>query len=333
MNRVFCPECNGKKIIKKGKRTGSYKTVQVYQCKSCKKVFTDSRLKHTTYSARMIVTALNYYHLGYTFDEVSRQLNKTFKIKTSKSTIHSWVKKYQKFCPISSWRQKSLYDTQTVFTKRFDHENLQYDFLYHRYKLQRYAAKRFPKLARYLCAFEQGCPDEFFEIGERCSQPIFTVTVEVQNKVNLACHMAAFTLLAKRNNRERHHLIESFMLINDTATVACEVPVWYWEKSINSGITGHIDILQVRQGTVVIMDYKPNACKEKKAAQQLYHYALALSFRTGIPFDRIRCAWFDEHTYHEYAPSEAKATLINTRQPRKRPRKQQEKKLVAMPRI
>ena len=73
------------------------------------------------------------------------------------------------------------------------------------------------------------------------------------------------------------------MLINDTATVACELPVWYWEKSIDSGVTGHIDMVQIRGGNVVIMDYKPGANRDRKAAQQLYHYAVAISFRAKIP--------------------------------------------------
>jgi hypothetical protein len=41
-------------------------------------------------------------------------------------------------------------------------------------------------------------------------------------------------------------MVETFMLINDKATIACEVPVWYWEKEIYNGVTGHIDMLQVR---------------------------------------------------------------------------------------
>ena len=122
--------------------------------------------------------------------------------------------------------------------------------------------------------------------------------------------MAAFAISARRNNRERHNLVEKFMLVNDTATIACEVPVWYWEKSIDSGITGHIDLLQVRGGNVVILDYKPGARADRKAAQQLYHYAVALSFRAKVDFENIRCAWFDENNYYEYDPSKASASLI-----------------------
>jgi len=55
------------------------------------------------------------------------------------------------------------------------------------------------------------------------------------------------------------------MIINDKATIACEVPVWYWEKNIDNGVTGHIDMLQVRNDLVYILDYKPDAYKDKKA--------------------------------------------------------------------
>ena len=62
--------------------------------------------------------------------------------------------------------------------------------------------------------------------------------------------------------------------------------------------------------TLYILDYKPGVSRDKKAPQQLYHYAVALSFRAKIPFERIRCAWFDEKSYFEYSPIDADVTLI-----------------------
>jgi len=62
------------------------------------------------------------------------------------------------------------------------------------------------------------------------------------------------------------------MLINDIVTIACEVPVWLWEKNLDAGIFGHIDILQVRNDQVYILDYKPDAAHEveQKVASRLY---------------------------------------------------------------
>jgi hypothetical protein len=59
--------------------------------------------------------------------------------------------------------------------------------------------------------------------------------------------------------------------------------------------------VQVRNGSVHILDYKPDARTNKPIAQ-LTVYALALSRLTGIkPFD-IKCAWFNENEYCEFFP-------------------------------
>jgi len=313
MNDVHCPSCSSSRVIKKGRRTTCFEKVQLYRCNSCGKHFAKRPMKYVSYPPLVIYTSLIFYHLGHTLDETRKQVNKQFKVNTGKTTIYSWVKRYQDLCPISRLRERMLDEgtaDDVVFTKQFDHENLEYLFLYHKYKLGALASQRFPGLAEYIIRFENGCPDAFFKFGERCSQPLFQVNVKPRSGVNLACKMARFAVSARRNNRERHRLVEWFMLVNDTATVACEVPVWYWEKSSDTGVTGHIDVVQVRGDTLYIMDYKPDASNEKKAPQQLYHYAVALSFRTKIPFERIRCAWFDETRYYEFRPLDAEVKLI-----------------------
>jgi ATP-dependent exoDNAse (exonuclease V) beta subunit len=119
------------------------------------------------------------------------------------------------------------------------------------------------------------------------------------------------------------------MLANDSVTVAVEVPIWLNEDDIaaledkyrvtivpkqptdpadpGTGhkprfITGHIDFLQVRNGAVHILDYKPDARTNKPFAQ-LTIYALALT--RLVPrlrlFD-IKCAWFNENCYNEFFP-------------------------------
>jgi len=104
------------------------------------------------------------------------------------------------------------------------------------------------------------------------------------------------------------------MLINDSSTVVCEVPVWFWEKNLNAGICGHIDILQVRNGLIYILDFKSDAEKEdvQKVASQLFFYASGLSFRTGIPLNNFRCAWFDDKAYFEFEPSKANVRFPNS---------------------
>ncbi len=66
-------------------------------------------------------------------------------------------------------------------------------------------------------------------------------------------------------------------------------------------ITGHIDILQIRNGQIHILDYKPKAEKERPI-EQLTLYAMALSRLTGLRLYEFKCGWFDEKDYFEFYP-------------------------------
>ena len=109
------------------------------------------------------------------------------------------------------------------------------------------------------------------------------------------------------------------MLANDSVTVAIEIPIWLTEDDFAAlerqhgielapktasprAITGHIDFLQVRNGAVHILDYKPDAGTNKPIAQ-LTIYALALTRRIpGLRLFDIKCAWFNEEQYCEFFP-------------------------------
>lgn len=66
-------------------------------------------------------------------------------------------------------------------------------------------------------------------------------------------------------------------------------------------ITGHIDILQIRNSLIHSLDYKPYANKVQPI-EQLTIYALALASRTKIALTDLKCAWFDENSYFEFFP-------------------------------
>jgi len=118
----------------------------------------------------------------------------------------------------------------------------------------------------------------------------------VNSKRNAATEAAALIHPGSGNNKLRHETLQRFMLINDSVTVAIEVPIWLTEEDITAleelhrielapriggagrAITGHIDFLQVRNGAIHILDYKPNARTIKPIAQ-LGIYALALTRR------------------------------------------------------
>ena len=115
------------------------------------------------------------------------------------------------------------------------------------------------------------------------------------------------------------------MLLADDSTLAVEVPVYltpedvayFQSRGFNLDfepalITGHIDILQIRNGSVYILDYKPEARKQKRAHVQLTIYALALSRRANIPLETITCAWFDDKDFLEFCPVQPMNTLGTT---------------------
>ena len=161
----------------------------------------------------------------------------------------------------------------------------------------------------------------------------------VKSKKNYANYLTDFALKGARSNKLRHDTVQRFMIANDSVTVATEVPVVIRKEDIEhmqkqlgfeivgeEGITfrrrsfrdekkekrggethlpklltGHIDLIQIRNGAIHILDYKPNAAKERPI-EQLTWYALALSRLTGLRVFCFKCAWFDEKDYFEFFP-------------------------------
>ncbi len=105
------------------------------------------------------------------------------------------------------------------------------------------------------------------------------------------------------------------MLANDSVSVTTEVPIYLMPEDLDhmqnrlgfaipiqasEPLTGLIDSVPVGNGSIYILDYKPNAKKDKPIEQSLY--ALALSCATGLKLYDFKCAWFDEHHYYEFFP-------------------------------
>jgi transposase-like protein len=306
---IECPHCNGKNIIKYGQTS----RVQAYYCKDCRKKFTEKGLKNKMYTPQVITNAITYYNLGNTLEESAKIVNKRFKVKVSKSTVHSWIKEFSDICSYSKQRSqviKRYTGDNIIHAFSFQHSGLTYNFQFHLPKLEMLGSK-YPSLIQYLKNMKTRCPSDIFKENERCSQIKLDVNIKKHGMYNQACKLAGFALKACDKNKERHNKVEEFMLINDSSTIACEVPVWLWDKNLDLGVCGHIDLLQIRQGKIYVLDFKPGAGKEKesKVASQLYLYATGFSFRTKIPLQSFRCAWFDENMYYEFNPTEIKIEM------------------------
>lgn len=313
-----CPNCRSSNTIKKGKRKTKFGFRQFFYCKDCGKGFVDSKLLHKTYGPKVINSAIAYYNLSNTLEESAKLTNRRFKVKISKSSVSQWLKELKNICTYYKIRPEVLknYGKDILVSKTFKHNDLAYNFKYHKPKLEILCKNSsFSPLIGYIKNFEKGCPKFFNDIENRCSQANIEVEIKKESRYNNACRLAGFALKSCSTNSERHTAVENFMLINDSSTIACEVPVWLWEKNLDMGISGHIDILQIRGNKICILDFKPEAFREdeQKVASQLFWYASGLSFRTSIPLRNFVCAWFDNYNYYEFNPKEVKIRFPNSK--------------------
>ena len=159
------------------------------------------------------------------------------------------------------------------------------------------------------------------QIEQRASQLKFEhLKIKYIKKQNQANILAKLAINLATTNKQRHEAIQNFFLINDSTTIAVEAPIYLtnWDagyyrnqhgfifplSNYATPITGHIDILQIRNGLLHILDYKPDADKQIPI-EQLTIYALALSRKLNLPLYHFKCAWFDEANYFEFFPLHA----------------------------
>lgn len=316
--QIICPYCRQLTVSKKGKVRRKHRTQQRYYCSTCTKTFVHSLVRHKSYPVSVVRDALCLYHQGFSLDATVTRLNARYKLNTTRSTVHRWVTEYNNVCTYAPLRETVLkqHGADIIVSKTFEHHGLAYNFKYHTGKLQ-LLCDRLPSLAAYIIRCHQGCPGFFTTIQHRCSQHPVQVTAPVAHHTNtLLCRQTALATSAYPTKHRRHPMAETFLLLNDDVTVAVEVPVWLYEKSLQMSIAGHIDLIQIDKGLVYIMDYKPDAASEKKqhVTSQLYLYASGLSFRAQLPLSRIRCAWFDDKDYYEFEPKKAQVRYLTDRQ-------------------
>ena len=324
-----CPYCDGKELIRKGQRVNKYAVAQLYYCKNCDRKFTPGVDKHRTFPLRLIIDAITLYNRLYSLEDSVKLVSSKYGISVTRQALMAWLEDYREYLPFLRMREyveKKYKPKEMLEEIRLFHGQI-YDFKYHRAKTnilleESFKHHCFRPLQEFLELVLAECPHQVFkESQKRASEykDIFNLdAVKIVPKMNAAQKNTRFVIQAVLNNKLRHQILQEFMLINDSVTVAVEVPVLLdWEDvshfknqlnfnvpiqlAENEIITGHIDILQIRNGMIHIMDYKPSAKKERPVGQ-LMVYALALSRLTGLRLYHFKCAWFDEEDYFEFYP-------------------------------
>lgn len=362
-----CPYCNSKDFVKRGLRENKHQAVQLYVCRNteCARTFTSRTIKGKQFPWPVVLDAVSYHNLGYTFEQAAQILEAKRGVKPMPDTMAKWYEEYKPLCRfermrpyalkiLAAWRSRSKEKFDMVETTTLAHRQL-YRFRYHRPKLvlalEEFKNRRFGRLMEFLDAVSTETPHQFFSDGEhpkstsngfaeraRMSEvrsKFDKTDMIVKSKENFANQLTKFVLQGVPENKERHEALQRFMIANDSVTVATEVPVYIRREDVGhmenvlkfkilddaaadgAGmvmlkghkrpvsfpkiLTGHIDFVQVRNGIVHLLDYKPGAAKEKPI-EQLTWYALALSRLTGLRLFEFKCAWFDEHEYFEFYP-------------------------------
>jgi ATP-dependent exoDNAse (exonuclease V) beta subunit len=330
-----CPYCHSADIVKAGLRKKKFEEVQVYLCRHCQKKFTPLITKNRQHPVAVILQSLILYNRFKTGEEIVDFFQKSLGHKVSLKTILEWVKDYEHYAPFLRMRDflarkindKEMKVSECFVENRMFHNQI-YDFKYHRAKVGNLIKEDFRNyklraIKDFLELTAAECPHQVFKESQARSSEFRNIfdldEVKIAGKSNRATDMAKFVTQAVANNKERHERLQEFMLFCDSTTIAVEVPVLLDQadldhykhmlnfkiplelKNENDVITGHIDIVQLRNGMIHILDYKPGARKEKPI-EQLTIYALALSRLTSLRLYNFKCAWFDEDDYYEFYP-------------------------------
>jgi transposase-like protein len=335
-----CPHCGSHVLTRRGSRKKKLEIVQLWRCSSCKRTFTPGpeAIRNKTYPLRTVIDALSTYSLGYSLEDTAARVKSKSGRRIGASTVAGWLTQHQDLMSYLRLRDKGRHlfpPDQTIRSIKLYHRQI-YRYAFHRPKIEflrhgelddkRSGDTRFAAVANFLEAVPLICPHDLFRVEDRdrASQahPDFAdiSRIVVNRKENIATRIAGLIIPAVGNNKLRHETLQKCMLTNDSVTVAIEIPIWLAENDIAAlekqygielaprvgaaerSITGHIDFLQVRNGAVHILDYKPDARTNKPIAQ-LAIYALALTrLVPGLKLFDIKCAWFNEEEYSEFFP-------------------------------
>lgn len=326
---VTCPYCQGSEMTRKGKRKNKYGDIQLYYCPHCQRRFSSLVNKNRTYPLPVIIEALSLYNRAFSAQHAADILNKKYGLSLSRQTVHLWLSDYEDhllFRPLRAAAAGRIAPYRWIAETRLLH-GLVYTYKYHRAKMALIldASRRgalFGPLQDYLEDVPTTCPHDLFRAqrprasAQKQSFHLDGVKITPRHE-NAAVQNARFVVQAVANNKARHETVQDFMLVNDSATIAVEVPILLSADDLaafrargydiplrldpEDVLTGHIDIVQIRYGLIHILDYKPGARREKPIAQ-LMTYALALSALTGIDLYHFKCAWFDDVEYFEFYP-------------------------------
>src|SRR5947208_1932011 len=103
-----CPTCSSKRLARKGIRRKKFEVVQLWQCTSCRRVFTPSppELRGKTYPLRIILDAVTLYNLGYSLEQAGAALKVRRGIRVPPSTLSAWISEHRELTTYARLREE-----------------------------------------------------------------------------------------------------------------------------------------------------------------------------------------------------------------------------------
>lgn len=224
----------------------------------CGRTFTIKDIKGKKFPLKIVLETISYYNLGFTFEQSCKLVESKLGASPDPQTASAWYEEYKPLCRYERLRPYAVKycdakDTVEVVTMA--HRQL-YRFRYHRAKtylmLEEFRNRSLKPLKEYLDSVSTETPHQYFEEGARMS--------EIKSKFDKA------DMIVKSKNNFANHLIEHMenvlkFKISEDGLV--ELKGKKRPTMMPKLLTGHIDFVQIRNGCVHLLDYKPGAAKEQ----------------------------------------------------------------------
>ena len=230
-----CPRCRAKDVIKKGMRTTRHEARQRWGCNRCGHTFTNLVTKHSRYPVKVIMEAIGRYNLGYSARETVRYLTRRFGIRVPEKTFRLWYTAHKSICTYHTIREliKHRIEPAALIEKHYLQHHQVYLYTLHHGKLDllfTYPYHRsYEPLRDYLAAvIHHNFPHHLLTPDDPVRSSTYPVrlSAHVTRKANDATKLATLALQIAPSNKQRHETLQRFMLLNDSATIAVEVPIY-----------------------------------------------------------------------------------------------------------
>lgn len=288
-----CPSCGSESVVKKGWNRRDYIEKQVHLCKECGRRFVEN--PGNRHPGKLIMEALNLYSTGDTMGEVKMALRSRYRTRISKSTIHRWVERYSHLAPMLDHRGSFGPDSLSYQTMELDGERFRFSVNHYKLSLLDPPAPVVLFLDDILSMDIEGPFSSLHETEVRVEE-------EVCDLENDLCRIASLNRGSSKLIRESHWILERFALINDGATLCCDLPLIYGPVS-GGRYPLRADMVRYEKGRICLVDY----IRSSLAGSTLARLALsaeAFAEETGLPLSSLRCGYFDEGSYREFDPTD-----------------------------